>query len=332
MIDADRPQRTISWQNYASTIKRIAVGLRAIGVAEQDCVALLSHNDIYYYVLGDGAIAAGATFAGIPTFVKQSELASCIAAAQVKWLFVAVEFLDLALTEAQSLGIDKSRVMVFDPPGLEPYAGPQPHLREIMNADESLWQNPYQGKDPKTLTALRLFTSGTTGTMKAAEISHAAQLTRLGPQNNVLWPHEVRALQIIGIYHITGQSTCNRAFAGSLCAYLSTAEDAPTILDKIQSFDITMTTLPPRKIEEITTAIHAGIRPRETLQSLNTVVLGGAPSRKETVEAFTALLPSHARLRTGYASTESGLVSMAPTDLPCVPGYVGVVAPGVELK
>ena len=283
-------------------------------------------------MLGDGAIAAGANFAGIPTFVKQSELASCIAAAQVKWLFVAVEFLELALTTVQSLGINKSRVIVFDPPGLEPYAGPQPRLGEIMSADESLWQNPYNGKDPKALTALRMFTSGTTGTMKAAEVSHAAQLTRVGPQNNVLWPHDVRVLQTIGIYHISGQSTCNRACAGKIRAYLSSANDAPTILDRIQSFGITMTTLPPRTIEDITAAIHAGIRSRETLQSLDAVVLGGSPSRKEAVEAFAALLPSHAHLRAGYASTEAGLITMTTDDVPLIPGYVGSVAPGVELK
>lgn len=125
LIDADRPQRKVSWQDYASLIKRTAVGLRALGVAEHDGVALLSHNDIYYYELGDGVVAAGAIFGGIPTFVKQSELASCIITAQVKWLFVTVEFLDLALTTVQSLGIDKFRVIVFDPPGLEPYCGPQ---------------------------------------------------------------------------------------------------------------------------------------------------------------------------------------------------------------
>ena len=283
-------------------------------------------------MLGDGAIAAGGTFAGIPTFVKESELASCIAAAQVEWLVVAVEFLDLALMTAQSLGMDKSRVIVFDPPGLEPYAGPQPRLGEIMSADESLWQNPYHGKDPKDLTALRIFTSGTTGTMKAAEISHAAQLTRIGPQNNVLLPRDVRVLQTIEIYHISGQSMCNRACAGMIRAYLSTAVDAPTILDRIQSFGITMTMLPPRTIEDITATIHAGIRSRELLQSLDTVLLGGSPSRKEAVEAFAALLPSHARLKAGYASTEAGLITMTTGDVSLTPGYVGSVAPGVELK
>ena len=128
LIDADRPQRKFSWQDYASLVKRTAVGLRALGVAEHDGVASLSHDGIYYYVLGDGVAAAGAIFGGIPTFVKQSQLASCITTAQVKRLVVAAEFLELALTTVQSLGIDKSRVIVFNPPGLEPYCGPQPHL------------------------------------------------------------------------------------------------------------------------------------------------------------------------------------------------------------
>ena len=332
LIDADRPQRSISWQDYASSVKRIAVGLRAIGVAEQDGVALLSQNDIYYYVLGDGAIAAGATFAGIPTFVKQSELASCIAAAQVEWLFVAAEFLELALTTAQSLGMDKSRVMLFDPPGLDPYCGTQPHLQEILGADESLWRNPYHGKDPKALTAMRLFTSGTTGTMKAAEISHATQLIRLGPEDNVATPHHVRALHMVGIYHVGGQYICQRACAGRFQVYLSSADDAATILDRIKSCGIGFISLPPRTIEAITAVIHAGVRSQETLQSLNMVVVSGAASRKEAVEAFANLLPSHARLGSGYGSTETGFITAVPGDAHWIPDYVGYVAPGVDLK
>ena len=335
LIDADRPQRTISWQEYASTVKRIAVGLRAIGVAEQDGVALLSHNDIYYYVLGDGAIAAGATFAGVPTSVKQNELASCIAAAQVEWLFVGAEFLELALMTAQSMGINESRVIVFDPPGLRAYCGPQPHLRDILKADESLWQNPYHGKDPKALMALRLFTSGTTGTMKAAEISHAAQLTRPGLQQSGLSPHDVRGLHANGMYHISGHLACNQAFAGKTRAYISSAvvaDDAPTILDRIQSSSSEFIFLTPPMMEAVTAALHAGIRSRETLQSLNTVFVGGSTSRTGAVEAFAALLPSHARLRSVYGSTEAGIVSMASGDTPWISGYVGSVWPGVELK
>ena len=132
------------------------MGLHAAGETEQDGVALPSHNDIYYYLLGDGAGAAGVAFAGIPTFVKQTELATAIAVAQVKWLFVAPEFLDLALAAVQNLGPGKPgvTVIVFDPPGLKPYRSSHPSLGKIMNAaGESLFLNPNKGKDPTVRTA-----------------------------------------------------------------------------------------------------------------------------------------------------------------------------------
>jgi 4-coumarate--CoA ligase len=306
--------------------------LRKIGVSDQDGVALLSHNDIYFYVLGDGAIAAGATFAGIPTFVKHNELANCIEAARIQWLFVAPEFLEMALNTASSMDIDRSRVIVYDPPGLEAYSGPQPCFSTLLEANESEWQNPYNGKDPKTLTALRLFTSGTTGSIKAADISHAAQVERIDAQDFVPAPQDKGALHTIGIYHASGQITCNRACAGKLPAFLSSADDAPAILDRIYSCQISVTTLPPRMIEAITATIHAGIRPRDYLQTLNTIMVGGSPSRKEAIEEFNALLPSHTLLRSGYGSTEAGNISMTPSDAPWTPGYVGYLSPKVELQ
>lgn len=46
-IDAECPSMAISWQRYATAVKRIAVGLREHGVRDQDCVALISHNSVY---------------------------------------------------------------------------------------------------------------------------------------------------------------------------------------------------------------------------------------------------------------------------------------------
>ncbi|THC87079.1 hypothetical protein EYZ11_013475 [Aspergillus tanneri] len=332
LVDADRPDRTLSWQEYSSAVKRIAVGLRDFGVRDRDAVALLSPNDIYFNVLGDGAIAAGGIFVPIPTFTRQSELASCITAAQVKWLVVVTEFQELALVTARSLGIDLSRVIMFDPPGLEPYDGPQRCFSELLKADGSLFQNPYKGRDPKTLACLRMFTSGTTGTTKAAELSHTCQVTRLDARDFVASPRDKGQFHMIGIFHPGGQITTSRACSGKLPLYLSNCDDAPTILDKIQSFGLSVTTLPPRTMEAIITTINAGVRSREALQSLNTIMVGGAPSRKEAVQEFAALLPSHTRLRSGYGSTEAGNICMTPEEADWIPGYVGFLSPKIELR
>lgn len=337
MIDADRPQRTISWQKYASTVKRIAVGLRALGLGERDVVGLLSSNDPYYYVLADGAIAAGATFAGILPSVKKVELESYITAANVGWLFAAAELLELALAAAQSMGIDKCRVIVFDPPERypEPYSGPQPRLGTLLGADESLWQNPYHGKDPKALIALRQYTSGTTGTIKAVDVCHdilIARIKRLDDRDLAPLPRDKAALQYIPMCYFSGQMSHAKAILGKLPAYFTSVEDVPTILDRIQFFGITLIQLAVPMMDGFMDVIGAGIRSRETLQSLQSVLVGGAPSRKDGVKAFAALLPSHVLMRSGYGSTETANIATTPADAHWVPGYVGFVSHDVELK
>ena len=317
---------------YASAVKRIAVGLRAIGVAQNDGIGLLSANEIYYYVLGDGAVAAGGTFCPIPTDGDEHTLGRFIQAAQVSWLFVGVESLEKALLAARLVGIDESRVIVFDPPGLKPYGGARPRFSSLLNADESLFQNPYQGKDPKKLICVRLFGSGTSGMVKAAEISHAAQLARLDTPLFTRSPRDTTWLHYMPLALAPGHNMCVRACAGRLPVSVTSVDDAPTLLEKIQAGRCSQIQLPPALMEAMTDAINSGLRSRETLQSMETILIGGTFARKDSVAAFTAILPSHTRLRTGYGCTESGIVTMTPIDAPWVQGYTGFLTRGVELK
>ncbi|KID92676.1 AMP-dependent synthetase/ligase [Metarhizium guizhouense ARSEF 977] len=329
MVDADRPGRTLSWQEYSVSVKRVAVGLREAGVADRDGVGLLSPNDIYFHVFGDGAIAAGAVFVPVPGFVKEADLANCITSGDVKWLFASPELIELALATAETLAMDKSRILVFDPPGLDPYNGPKLSFSRLMEADETVWRNPYNGQDPRTLTAIRLFTSGTTGKNKAAETSHATQVARLD-SDHALLPLGSKVLQITGIYHVSGQTVCNRACAGMLTAYVSRVDNDPaTILDKIQVYGIDAVLFPTVSIKKLTAAILDGVRPRDTLQSLRYVTFGGSFCGTPVLEALKDLLPREAHLRPVYGSTESWFASIAQD---WTPGYVGSPMEDVQVK
>ncbi|KAI0528354.1 hypothetical protein GGR58DRAFT_353209 [Xylaria digitata] len=334
LIDADQPQRTISWRQYASAVKKISVGLHALGFKQNEAVGLLSPNDPYYYVLADGVIAAGGTFAGIAPSVKETELVTCIKAGCVSWLCASAEFLDLALTTAKSMGIDESRVILFDPPGRESEKR-QPSFSGLLGSDESVWQNPCEGGDPTKMVAMRQYTSGTTGGTKAVDICHDILIERVKRLDDAdLSPlqHDKGALHYIAMFGVSGGMTHAKAVLGKLPAYFTSAGDAAQILDLVQSFGITLIQLAVPMMEGFIAAIHAGVRSRDTLKSLQSVLVGGAASRKEGVEAFAALLPPHAILRTGYGSTEAASVATTPADMVWTPGYVGLLTDDVEIK
>lgn len=312
-------------------MKRIAVGLQDLGFAEKEAVGLISVNEIYYYVLGDGVIAAGGTFCPLPT-TSLDQLELYIEAAQVSWLFVSAEFLEPILLAAPQWKINKARILVFDPPGREPYSGRLPRFSNLLSADGGRWTNPYQGQDPKELICVRSFGSGTSGSIKAIEISHAAQLARLDAPIFAPSPRDTAWLQNIGISHVSSFYMCQRACTGKLPMALTEVDDPIALLDRIQALRISQIQLPPAVMEGMTEAISSGRRSRDALESLSTILIGGTFSRKASVEEFTALLPSHARLRTGYGSTEAGIVSMTPIDGPWDLGYTGYLSPHVELK
>lgn len=314
-------------------MKRTAVGLREVGLADQEAVGLLSYNDIYYYLLGDGAIAAGATFAGIPTFVKPTELATAITAAGIKWLFVAPEFLELVMVTADSIGFPAERVMVFDPPGLEPYTGSQQSFSKLINnADESLFQNANKGKDPKAQISHQLFTSGTTGAVKSAQVSHTVQLDRMSYALAQTSSNKERTLQTIGMYHASGLVSHCGALSGAGPLYVSKPTDASTIVDMIGSLKITRAMLTPRIMEEVVGNTDGLVNATGALKSLRHVRFGGSPTSADLVRAFKNMLPSEASLWITYGCTESLRVASAPIDEKWSEGCVGVPWSDVEVK
>ena len=162
LIDADIPERTISWRQYVTTVKNVATGLRQAGLQDQDCVGVLSDNDIYYHVLGDAIVAAGGIFCAMQTSEKPAELRHQIKAASIKWLFASPRLLNAGVEAARDAGLPEANISVYDPPGLESYTGPYASMSRLLLADGKAWQNPNTGKDLHSIMAHRWFSSGTT--------------------------------------------------------------------------------------------------------------------------------------------------------------------------
>lgn len=355
LVDADAPNapyRTISWRSYASYVKRIAVGLRNLGLQPGDCIALLSTNNVFYWVLGDGIIAAGGIFCGMPMINNNDPdlLASNLKVTGAKWMFVETDCMPLAsrwISSADYSAADAPTIFLFDPPGYPDMTCGEAFpvkeqikgtFSELLISDETLW-NAIDRKDwapPNERIAWRMFTSGTTSGLKTVEITHQQLIARIDAQDFVPMPGLDRCqLQYIHLSIASGQMICQRAAAGYLAAYVSRYDDAQSIIDRIYHCQISVVQMTPRVMEHLTEALQSEKNPTSKLNSLNHALVGGAPSYRYLVEKFAALLPSHTYLRPGYGQTESGLIALAPpghSTLWFDKGLCGAIVPGVEVR
>lgn len=316
-------------------MKRIAAGLQRLGLADGDCVALVSGNDIHYHILGHGVIAAGGVFAGINAAGKAGEIQASITSADVKWVFAEPDLLERGETAARNYGIPGSRILVFDAKPSAPYSGPLHKFSDLLQSNGSAWK-PYAGaKEPKDRPCFRILTSGSTGLPKAAEVSHAIAVNR-GPMfsdvsGSAAHANQRRCLHVVDMHHVSGISVSGAAALGKQITYISKQRDAVSTIDLIEKFEITTILLHPRLMEDMTEIVRSGKRDRAALRSLRSMTVGGSVVNGHTALAFKALLSDGAVVQAPYGSTEAGVVTTLPSGTPFIADHVGNVAPEAEL-
>jgi acyl-CoA synthetase (AMP-forming)/AMP-acid ligase II len=118
-----------------------------------------------------GIIGAGGIFAGTNPSYTPFELVHHIKTSQSQFLITEPEMLENALAAAKECAIPLSNIWVFNvhrqplPPGFRSWEALMQHGEEdFVRFDDE--------KVSRETTAARLFSSGTTGLPKAAELSH----------------------------------------------------------------------------------------------------------------------------------------------------------------
>jgi long-chain acyl-CoA synthetase len=80
--------RSWTWREYRDTVQQIAVGLRAIGVAKGDTVALQSETRAEFYLADMGVMAAGAVAAALYTSLPFADQVGTLRASDAHFVFV----------------------------------------------------------------------------------------------------------------------------------------------------------------------------------------------------------------------------------------------------
>jgi long-chain acyl-CoA synthetase len=300
----------MSYAQLDASSAGVAARLRDLGLRDGDAVGLMLPNVPEFAIAYYGILRAGGVVVPLNVLLKRREVAFYLSDPSARLLFAWHECAGAARAGAEEAGAD---CLVVEPGSLAA-AGPA----EVA---------PKDGDD----TAVILYTSGTTGTPKGAELTHA-NLTRNVDVCVRTLLHTGPADVILGalpLFHSFGQTVgLNAAVAAGATLALVPRFDPDTVLQTIQRDRVTV-------FEGVPTMYAALLahpdRDRFDVHSLRTCVSGGAALPVEVLHGFERGFGCV--VLEGYGLSEtSPVASFNHPDRERVPGSIGTPIEGVEMR
>ncbi len=305
--------RQLSYAALRDGAAAVAGATRAAGISPGDRVLLLAPSVPEFGALYYGLHAAGAVVVTVNTMSTPAELEYALEDAGCSLVIAWQESGDAAATAARSQGL--------------PHWAVTAELGGLSPAD------PAAGPVERTLadTAVILYTSGTTGRPKGAEITHGnlraaaaafTEVLRLTPDD--------RFGTGLPLFHIFGQAVVmGTAISAGASLSLLSPFDPDEALALIREEQITAFAGVPTMYNAM---LHAGgDAGPDDFTSLRLCSSGGASLPAEVIRAFGERFG--AVLLEGYGLTETtGAATFNGLDRPRKAGFVGVALPGTEVK
>ena len=324
---ADRPdhpavklnERVLSYAQLDRAARGVATALRARGIAPGDKVALLIPNVPEFTIAYFGILYAGATVVPINVLAAAPEVHYFLEDAEAKLLVAHPFFVESARRGAADAG----RPLVLAGGGLG-----KDTLEEMQEADPIDFPHPTSPAD----TAVILYTSGTTGKPKGAELTHsnlfvncAFVVPRLMPPVD---PDHFVAMATLPLFHSFGQTCIQNATIahggtftllprfGPKEAYEILERDRCTIFAGVPTMYFAL--------------LHHPVEREYDVSALELCLAGGAPMPVEVMHAFEKRFG--VPILEGFGLSETSPVASfnLPTR-PRKPGSIGYPVWGVEM-
>jgi long-chain acyl-CoA synthetase len=304
--------RELSYAELAAASARVAGLLQAKGVKAGDRVGIMLPNVPYFAVAYYGALRAGATIVPMNVLLKEREVAFYLRDSGAKVLFAWHEFADAAHAGAEQADAD----CVLVEPG---------ELEQLLARCDPVTAVPERRAGD---TAVILYTSGTTGTPKGAELTHGNLLRNVEVSVGLFGLNE-RAVTLgaLPFFHAFGQ-TCalNATIAVGGTLTLLARFDAGKALEIIERDRVIV-------FEGVPTMYAALLHhPGDAdASALEVCVSGGAALPVEVMRAFEQRFGC--QVLEGYGLSEtSPVASFNRRDRERKPGSIGLPIEGVEMK
>jgi acyl-CoA synthetase (AMP-forming)/AMP-acid ligase II len=260
LIFADRETSYGALDRRAS---QVANGLIVAGLGPQSRVALLDKNHDSLFEIWFGAAKANAVLVPVNWRLAPPEIAFVVNDARAEILFVGAEFLDAIAAIRDQLTTVRKIV--------------------VTDRDYTAWRHRQSAADPDFSTAgadacVQMYTSGTTGRPKGAQLTNANLLTELSLFDRMgdwaRWQNSDVSLVVMPLFHIAGSGYAMMGFFSGARNILLREVVPQQILDAIGRYRVTKACFVPAVILFLMQS--PGI-PDADLSSMQLITYGASP-------------------------------------------------------
>jgi long-chain acyl-CoA synthetase len=301
----------LSYSMLDGASAHIAGLLKARGLEPGDRVGLMLPNVPYFPVVYYGILRAGGIVVPMNVLLKGREVQYYLGDSGARFLFVWHDFAEAAAGAG-------AEVIEVKPGEFEQLVGSQEPDTDVADraADD---------------TAVILYTSGTTGTPKGAELTHSNLRTNCSVSVQTLGdftPEDI-LLGALPLFHSFGQTcTMNCAVLTGACVTMLPRFDPEKALEIIERDRVTIFQGVPTMYNAMLHANRAGSTDASCLRICNS---GGAPIPVELIRGFEEKFGC--AILEGYGLSEtSPVASFNHLDKGRKPGSIGTPIEGVEMQ
>lgn len=337
-VTCDGRHTTYAQLNAAAA--QVAAGLSALGVAPGDHVALSCPNVTWFPIAYFGILKAGAAVVPLNVLLKPREIAYHLKDSDAVALIAfegtsELPMARMARAACDEAGVQQLIIITADPAADAPVSSATT-LGTVMRGQPTLFEP--RRRRPND-TAVILYTSGTTGRSKGAELTHENMLLNAVATHDMIRPacksgfEQDVALVTLPLFHSTAQ-TCqmNSGLYGGLRLVLmprfDPAQVLQTIVDEQVGFWIGVPTMYWMLLEHVNSS---SADPTAIAKCLRVCISGGAPMPLDVLQRFEKIFG--VRVLEGYGLSETApVVSFNQLYRPTKPGTVGFPIFGVDVR
>ncbi len=257
----------ITWLQYGDMVRRVGMGLVALGLKPKDRVAIMGESRPEWLYADLGNLSVNGISVGVYTTCSAEEVKYHLSHSEARFFFVEdEEQLDKALEIRVQLP-KLEKIIVMDMKGLRHFNDPMvisfdellEKGRELDEKDPALFEQRVEKTRPEDIATF-VYTSGTTGPPKAALLSHFNVLS-----NSNAFAKHVPAfdtdviLSYLPLCHI-GERTMSVYHAINMGFTVFFAEGPDTVPENLREVSPTFFFGVPRIWEKFHSAINIGVQ------------------------------------------------------------------------